>query len=560
MTPARTLSATPVSSFPPAGTAAAGSRAQAAAVFGAVVLLRLALAVLLPVVRDETYYLAWASAPDWGYFDHPPVVAWMSSTALLAWGSPLAGRLGTMLVAACAFPFAAGLLRHAGFRERAAYLSGLLLSSFNLCAVVAGVLATPDAALLTAWCAALHEAAAALSARRQRWLGAGLATGLGLLAKYNMVLIGPVFAWALWRGDRAALRTPWPWIGALVACVVFAPHIAWNARHQWVPIRFQLHRSFDESNEGVGLASRLPSAERPGTAERTLGRWFKPWDAASDVYRPRHGTKSSLGSRIGAYSMDVLLMWGALLLPIGLLAARRLLGLPRAPSVIDPRVRPLLVAAALIPLAFFALVSLGAQVEANWPAVYVVGTAPLLAAFCARHLRLTVTLAALNAALLLALAAYARAPLVSRAGDRVVREMQGYRELAAVLDARLHGPVFGDHHQLVAELNFHAPRLGVQQWPGVSRPSEYVRRAEWSPHTVESLTAAGGFWLCAERPLPPRLPGFTPATAFVAYYCLGRGLVTIDAFSAEQFRPPCPGRKVHRWLVVRYVPAAGGST
>src|SRR5262249_55219102 len=206
------------------------------------------------------------------------------------------------------------------------------------------------------------------------------------------------------------------------------------------------------------------------------------------------------------------------LVPIGHLAARRLRGLPRAPGAVDPRVRPLLVAAALVPLVFFALVSLRVHVEANWPAVYVVGAAPLLAAFCARRLRLTLPLAALNAAVLLGLAAYARAPFASRAEDRVVREMQGYRELAAVLDARLQGPVFGDHHQLVAELNFHAPRLGVQQWPGVSRPSEYVRREEWSPDTVESLSAAGGLWLCAERPMPPRLPGFTPVTAFVAYY------------------------------------------
>src|SRR5262249_24355235 len=200
----------------------------------------------------------------------------------------------------------------------------------------------------------------------------------------------------------------------------------------------------------------------------------------------------------------------AFLVPIVDLAARRLRGLPGVPGVIDPRVRPLLVAAALVPLAFFALVSLRSHVEANWPAVYVVATTPLLAPFWARHLRLAAILTALNAALLLGLATYACAPLVAPADDRVVREMEGYRELATSLDARLQGPVFGDHHQLIAELNFHEPRLGVQQWPGVSRPSEYVRRAEWSRDTVESLAAAGGLWLCAERPLPPRLPGFTP--------------------------------------------------
>jgi hypothetical protein len=82
-----------------------------------------------------------------------------------------------MLVAALAFPFSVALLAHAGIRERSANLAGLLLLSFNLCALVAGVLTTPDVALVTAWCAALHEAAAALSGRRRRWVGAGGAQG-----------------------------------------------------------------------------------------------------------------------------------------------------------------------------------------------------------------------------------------------------------------------------------------------------------------------------------------------------------------------------------------------
>src|SRR5262249_25797425 len=357
---------------PPQRTAAISLRAQAVAIFAAVVLLRFALAALLPIVQDETYYLAWARAPDWGYFDHPPAVAWMGSTALLAWGSPLAGPLGTRVLAAAAVPFAAGLLLFAGLRERAVYLAGLLLASFNLCAVVAGVLTPPDAALLTAWCGALHEAAAALTARRARWVGAGLAVGLGLLAKYNMVLIGPVFAWALWRSDRAALRTPWPWIGALVAGLVFAPHIAWNAQHGWVPIRCQLHHGFNGTEDGVAMTTRLPSAQAPGPAERALGRWFKPWNETSDAFHPSTGTGERLASRIGNYVKDVLLMWGAFLALIAYRVARRLRRLPRAPDAIDARVRPLLIAAVVVPLAFFALVSLRTHVETHWAAAYLV--------------------------------------------------------------------------------------------------------------------------------------------------------------------------------------------
>jgi 4-amino-4-deoxy-L-arabinose transferase-like glycosyltransferase len=535
---------------------------HALGIFAIVVVLRLVLVILVPIVQDETYYLAWATAPDWGYFDHPPAVAWIGATIGLSSGSPLAGRLGTMLVAALAYPFMAGLLVNAGIRARRVHLAGLLLLSFNLCALVSGVLTTPDVALFTAWCVALHEGAAALAGRRRRWIGAGVAVGLGLLSKYAMVLIGPVFVWGLLRGDRQALRTPWPWLGAVVGASLFAPHLLWNARHDWVPVRFAVRRGFQGTNTvSEGLATRLPWAQPPGEAELAIGRWFAPKTAANAAAsiegpRARPAAIPQLLERSGTYASSVLLMWGAFLVPIVSLVHRRASRLPRTPDSIDRRVRPLLAAAVVVPLCFFALVSLKSSVEANWPAVYVIGAAPLLAAWCAQRLRTTVVCSAVNAMLVLVLAVYARVPLAAGVGNRLARETLGYRELAATVD-ELHGPIFADHYQLVAELNFHAPHLGVRQWPGIRRPSEYLRRAEWTPDTVESLVARGGLWLVTGNPLPPRLPGFQPVDAFTAHYCLGRGLVTVAAFSAPTFERPCRGYALYRWLVIRYVPVRG---
>src|SRR5262249_8570033 len=216
--------------------------------------------------------------------------------------------------------------------------------------------------------------------------------------------------------------------------------------------------------------------------------------------------------RADAYLRAILPVWGALLIPIVRLASRRPRRLPRAPDPIDGRVRPLLLAAAVVPVAFFGLVSLESTVQANWPAVYVIGAAPLLAAFCATRLRETVVCCAINAALVLALAGYARVPLGAGVGNRVVRELSGYSDLATRLRA-LEGPLFAGHHQLVAELNFHAPQLGVRQWPGIRRPSEYLRRAAWTPDTAQSLAAAGSFWLVTVDALPLHLPGFAPVDA-----------------------------------------------
>ena len=43
----------------------------------AAAIVRLVFAALLPPFPDETYYWAWSRHLAAGYFDHPPVVAWL---------------------------------------------------------------------------------------------------------------------------------------------------------------------------------------------------------------------------------------------------------------------------------------------------------------------------------------------------------------------------------------------------------------------------------------------------------------------------------------------------
>ena len=51
-------------------------------VFGFFILLaatlafRFWLAGALPMTGDEAYFIRWGEVPDWGYYDHPPMVGW----------------------------------------------------------------------------------------------------------------------------------------------------------------------------------------------------------------------------------------------------------------------------------------------------------------------------------------------------------------------------------------------------------------------------------------------------------------------------------------------------
>jgi Dolichyl-phosphate-mannose-protein mannosyltransferase len=71
------------------------------------------------------------------------------------------------------------------------------------------------------------------------WLAVGAAAGLGLENKHTMVLFGAALAIGLVAtSSRELLRGPWPWLGLLVAGLIFAPNVAWEARHGWVSLEF----------------------------------------------------------------------------------------------------------------------------------------------------------------------------------------------------------------------------------------------------------------------------------------------------------------------------------
>ena len=103
----------------------------------------------------------------------------------------------------------------------------------------------------------LHE-----SGDARWWLAAGLFAGLALLSKFTAVMLVPaVLAFTLvpdWR--RRWLFSPYPWLAALIAVVVFSPVLIWNYQHDWASFRFQFVRavaahefSFRTVGEFIGL-------------------------------------------------------------------------------------------------------------------------------------------------------------------------------------------------------------------------------------------------------------------------------------------------------------------
>ena len=208
-------------------------------------LLRLVVGAVTPLAEDEAYYRLWSFRPDLGYYDHPPMVAWLIWTGRqVAGDTPLGVRLMSILAMSLTSLLTLDLGRVAGLGEQVA-VRGAIWFNATILVGVGGVLAAPDAPNGLFWTAALCCAFRGLCRHPAWWLGAGLAAGLACLSKYSALFLAPgLLLWlATTRDGRRALATPWPWLAVLIAAAVFAPNIAWNAAHGWLTFGRQFGRT-----------------------------------------------------------------------------------------------------------------------------------------------------------------------------------------------------------------------------------------------------------------------------------------------------------------------------
>lgn len=220
---------------------------QALLFLGLAAALRIVLAAALPLFPDEAYYWEWSRQLAGGYFDHPPMIAWLIAAGTSVLGeTPLGIRIGPIL-AGSSGGLALAMAARALAGDRAARYVALAFLVLPLSA--AGlVLATPDAPLLAgiSWTLlavvrALGEAPGSADSTRW-WIGGGLAIGAAMASKFTGVFvpIALLLAFVLHAPLRARFRDPGPWIAVVLASGVMAPVLLWNAQHDWIAFRFQL--------------------------------------------------------------------------------------------------------------------------------------------------------------------------------------------------------------------------------------------------------------------------------------------------------------------------------
>jgi len=404
-------------------------------------LVRLAFATRLSLFPDETYYWDWSRHLQGGYFDHPPMIALLirAGTALAsvigAEPSPLAVRFFPLLAGAVASLAAAATARRLG-GARAAMMAAVSFGFMPLAA--AGlVLATPDAPLLAFEAVALYAVVRALEATPRSasslgwWSVAGVAVGLAFASKYTSIFfpLSVALAIVVRPSLRERLREPGPYVACVLAVLVFAPVLLWNARHDWISFRFQL--------------------------EHGLG---KPKGSALNRELELVGGQLGLVTPI-LFVLAANAVWQAL--------RPRTHGLTHARTPLEDA-HFVLAIVAVGSWAFYVYSAIHRRVEANWPAPAYIPALVLLASqvvgspstALSRWLRRGLVLAAVVVGVLYAYVLAPVLPIPARK-DPLARAA-GWGSLAAAADSTRHALAarswFGaDRYQDVSELAYHLP-------------------------------------------------------------------------------------------------------
>lgn len=422
-------------------------------------IIRVIFGALIPVFPDETYYWDWSRQLAPGYFDHPGGIALLirlGAAVLSPLGlsvSPLAVRLGAIVSGWIAAMATIAIARRLAGTD-AALVCAIVISVLPLAA--AGlILATPDAPLLAATAVGLYcvlralESDVSSSASLGWWVLTGVALGAAFCSKYTSIFlpVGVVIAIVTRASLRERLREPGPYVACVVATLVFAPVLIWNAHHDWISFAFQVKH---------GLAKPEGSALRAA------------WRHEGDFF----GGQAALASPI-------------LFIMLGIATFR---ALRKREGVEDPRsdAKYVLGIVALLSFGFFVYSALRQRVEPNWPAPAYIPAIALLATAswgtsARKWLRAGIIFAAVMSVVIYAQGVAPILPLAPRK-DPIARAF-GWREMTQQADsvmqvtlAERHAATWlaGDRYQEASVLAFYTPshpRVFATNLSG--RPNQY---------------------------------------------------------------------------------------
>ena len=210
------------------------------------VILNIIQAAVTPLIFDEAYYWYFAENLAWGYFDHPPMVAWMIRAGSLLFPGELGVRFISCLLSGATALFLWLTIDH---KNKADYVPHFFILLFSMVLLNAyGFLTLPDTPLLFFTAVFLWSYKRFLAKPDYlHGIGLGLVMAALMYSKYHAFLV--IFFVAI--SNIKLLRSRYAWVAIGVAVVAYLPHLYWLYDNGFVTIKYHL---FDRPNRAYEFA------------------------------------------------------------------------------------------------------------------------------------------------------------------------------------------------------------------------------------------------------------------------------------------------------------------
>ena len=200
------------------------------------VLADLLQAIFTPVHADEAYYALYGRFLDWGYYDHPPMVALLTALSGALFKGNLSIRFATVLLHGGTVWLVWITLPHKTLTNKDVWTFFAIASSLVMFSAY-GFITTPDAPLL--FFTALFFYLYKHYLNTPTWplaFALGVTLAAMLYSKYMAVLV----AGFVLLSNLKLLKDPKVWIAVLLSALLFVPHILWQINHHFPSFQYHL--------------------------------------------------------------------------------------------------------------------------------------------------------------------------------------------------------------------------------------------------------------------------------------------------------------------------------
>ncbi|MEA1787169.1 glycosyltransferase family 39 protein [Arenibacter sp. GZD96] len=199
--------------------------------------INLAQSYFTELIFDEAYYWYYAQQMAWGYFDHPPMVAWLIKIGGLIFPDELGVRFVSCVLSSGTVLILWLLADHPKKNNFVVHFFVLLFAMVLVNAY--GFFTLPDTPLL--FFSALFLYAYKKFLNKPSWLTAvalGLLMAALMYSKYHALLV-IVF---VFLSNVKLIFNKYAWLAVGVALLAFLPHLLWLLDNDFVSIKYHLQQ------------------------------------------------------------------------------------------------------------------------------------------------------------------------------------------------------------------------------------------------------------------------------------------------------------------------------